>query len=301
MGRRNLFALIFLCAACDGGTAAPTGNSDLAITMDGALGGDASSNVDGGSSDAAQLAPVKFKITFDYRFDTAGFFTAERRATLEGAARIWGRLLQDDFGTVPAGTALKIRDPEHPGVMAMPVTSNVDIEDLLVFVGSSAIDGESGTLAMSSPTAGINDVADDTLRQSLSSRTFGADFEPWTAWISFDRDEDFYFDPAPDTSLNVPIGKTDFATVAIHELGHCLGFGTSDAFSAHVAGGQFTGPATSAVFGSAVALSGDNRHIGQSVVFQGKKPLMDVSDSAGQRQLPSGLDLAMLADIGYQR
>ena len=49
------------------------------------------------------------KIEFDYRFDTNGFFTEERKAALNLAGDIWSILLQDDFAPVPVGAEFTVK------------------------------------------------------------------------------------------------------------------------------------------------------------------------------------------------
>lgn len=244
------------------------------------------------------LPPVKFHIRFDYRFDTKGFFAApERKKALEGAARIWGRLVQDDFATVPKGTYAKVRDPEHPTEPAQALDLDADVDDLVIFVGASELAGS--TTGTSQATAGLSGITDDALRSSLEKRFYGTPFQPWTGWISFDVSEPWYFDPDPDVAKTIPPASLDFVSVALHEIGHVLGFGTADAFKAHATTGAFDGANASAAFGGkGPALTSDHSHFASSVLVGGAHPLMDVSDKAGTRYLPTALDLAVLEDLG---
>lgn len=245
------------------------------------------------------LPPVKLVIKIDYRFDTKEFFASpERRAALEGAARIWGRLVQDDFPKVPKGTHVKVRDPEHPGEPAQSFDIDDDIEDLVVFVGSSALAGS--TTASSQATAGLAAIEDDALRTALEKRFYGTPFQPWTGWISFDEGEPWFFDPDPDVAKSIPAGKLDFVSVALHEMCHVLGFGTADAFKTLAATGAFDGVKARAVGGGkGLALTSDRTHFASTVLVSGKRPLMDVSDAAGTRYLPTSVDIAVLEDLGF--
>lgn len=246
------------------------------------------------------LAPVTFHITFDYRFDTKGFFASpDRKKALEGAARIWGRLIKDDFAKVPKGTPIKVRDPEHPTEPAVGLDIDDDIEDLVIFVGGSTFAGS--VTASSQATAGLAAITDDALRTSLDQRFHGTPFQPWTGWISFDESGPWYFDPDPDIAKTIPAGKLDFVSVALHEMGHVLGFGTADAFKALVKSAAFTGAkAKAAAGGTAPALSTDAGHFASTVLVGGKRPLMDVSDAAATRYLPTSIDIAVLGDLGFQ-
>jgi hypothetical protein len=297
MAKRGLpWVLVSLAAAlaapaCEGPGEAPE--------LDGGDGG--GQQLDGGDwLDAGDAAPPRtFRIQFDYRFDTAGFFSVqERRATLEAAARIWEGLLDEDFEEITAGTTVRTRSPEHPfdAGLAFPIEEPID--DLLIFVGSSVLAGP--VTGIAAPSAALQSVADPSLRPKLEERFDGDDFRPWTGWISFDASETWFYDPTPETGDDVPYGPADFLSVALHEIGHVLGFGTAASFERQVDGGHFIGPRAVAVYGGPVPLSGDGAHLLNSVLFGSQRVLMDVSDSPGLRSLPTGLDLAALEDLGYR-
>lgn len=142
---------------------------------------------------------------------------------------------EDPAGQTDAG------DPEAPNAAATSFPSDVEIDDVLIFAGCSAIDGAGGTLAVSNHSAAINSVSDTTLREQLRTRYEGLEFQPWTGWISFDCGENWFFDPTPATVTDLPANRPDFLSTANHELGHVLGFGTAMAYFAHVSNATFTG------------------------------------------------------------
>lgn len=249
--------------------------------------------------DAGPAGPVHLTITFDYRFDDEGFFTPSRRAVLEEAAAVWGRLLTDDFEAVPAGTPLLTRDPEDPSADSVEVESESDVDDLIVFVGGSSLDGSGGLTARSFPSATL-DVGDAALAASLATRYDGADFEPWSGWITFDVAEDWFTDESPRTSGDVPFDRADLLSTATHELGHVLGFGSAPAFRALTDQSGFVGAQASEVYGGPVPLTSDGAHLPDGVLVDGERPLMDVTDPEGVRFSPTALDLAFLADVGYE-
>lgn len=227
-----------------------------------------------------------FKIQFDYRFDTQGFFNSTRRAVLEAAASIWESIIQDEFADVPAGTPLYVRDPRTSNTMVSITAGTID--DLMVFVASRNIDGVGNTLADAGPSAVYSSGS------SLQTRWEGPDFEPWTGNMSFDTSENWFFDTTPDTANDIPAGAADFLTVAIHELGHILGFSnSSNAFTSRISGGNFIGPIASSLYGGPVPMQGT--HIAASA----GNHLMNTSYTFGTRKLPSNLDRAILDDIGY--
>jgi hypothetical protein len=202
---------------------------------------------------------------------------------------------------IPAGTSIRTRDPEAPDAEGVSFASDVAIDDLLVFVGCSNIDGPGGVTATSNHAAAIASVADPQLQARLQLRYEGADFQPWTGWISFDCDEAWYFDDDVSTAGDLPGSDRDFWTVAMHELEHVLGFGTAIAHFDLVSGGSFTGPAAVAEHGGPVPMTGTGTHFADGVTSDGVAPLMDQSRPNGVRFAPTSLDVAALADLGYQR
>ena len=95
------------------------------------------------------------------------------------------------------------------------------------------------------------------------------------------------------------VAQSSIVQLTIHELMHCLGFTHSgaQAFVANTNGYHFTGPKTKAMNGGANAdLSLDRSHF-----TQGAMDPMSVSPrmSDGGGNLISALDLAVLADMGY--
>ena len=257
-------------------------------------------NVDDVEDALTPPADVGLHIAFDYRFDRSGFFaSAEAKGVLEAAARMWGVWLRDDFDTIVAGTPLYTRDPEDPAQEPF-IDIEHDIDDILVFVGSAPRDG---SYAGSSATAAFPAESDDPeLRAALYARWDSLDnYEPWTGWMSFDTDRDWFFDETPHTADDIPADAVDAVSIALHELGHILGISPGDAFMAHVVDGHFTGPHAMEVYGGPVPLAGDGYgHIADHVRVDGRMPLMATGKPQGVRYEPTRLDLAILADIGYE-
>jgi hypothetical protein len=248
----------------------------------------------------APVTPVRgISIAFDYRFDNAGFFTAPRRLALEAAAQHWEDLIVDDFPPIPLGTDIRTRDPETPTQAAMAFPSDVAIDDVLIFVGCAANDGPGGTLATSNHSAAINSVVDATLREQLRTRYEGMDFQPWTGWISFDCAEDWFFDPTPATVTDLPAGRPDFLSTANHEVGHVMGFGTAMAYFGRVSNATFTGPRAIAAHGGPIPLIANGTHFASGLSSGGREPLLDPSRPGGVRSTATPIDIAVMADLGY--
>lgn len=94
---------------------------------------------------------MSFTISFDYRFDSKGFFDdPARRSALEAAAAQWQAIIEDDFANVPAGTEFEIRNPTTFATETVRLDQPID--DILIFVGARAFD--SSTLAIAGPDGG---------------------------------------------------------------------------------------------------------------------------------------------------
>lgn len=289
-----LFVLLVACGdddriSRDGGVPPDVALGDVPTAND--VGSDAP------APDVPAPDPDGLSIAFDYRFDTAGFFAdAARRSALEAAASEWSAMLMDDFEDIPAGTTIRTRDPEVPEMPAMNFASESAIDDVLIFVGCASFDGG---IAQSNHAAAIGSVSDPALASRLQERTTGARFQPWTGWISFDCDQPWFFDATPETDNDIPGAQNDFHSTAMHEIGHVLGFGTSDAFAALVEGGTFVGAGAMAAYGMPVPMTASGIHFQSSVLSEGQVTLMDVSRTIGTRTPATSLDQAAMGDIGY--
>ena len=273
-----------------GGSAGGNGGSAMGGNGGSAMGGSGGLPVnDAGNS-------RRFNIRFDYRFDKVGFFTApERRAALEAAGAVWSRVIRDDFAPVPKGTGIRLKNPENRDEYIWVDSIEEDIDDLLVFVGTSeAIPG----LGRGGPSGAV-ETSDPKLDAALAARRDGSDFQPWARSISFKASSNFFFDPTPATSDDIPLAAFDFITIAAHELGHVLGFSSCAAFTAFVSGTSFVGPAAEAAFGGPARFMPDVAHFASHTQSDGVDTLMDPGQTNGTRSVPTKLDLAVFTDLGY--
>jgi len=97
-------------------------------------------------------------------------------------------------------------------------------------------------------------------------------------------------------------GRVDFFSVAVHELGHLLGFSEgSRAFSAQVSGTYYTGSHAVALYGGPIPLAGleDRQHWRDLLTFGGQRLSMIPRAPLGTRQVFAELEFAVLQDIGY--
>jgi hypothetical protein len=137
------------------------------------------------------------------------------------------------------------------------------------------------------------------------------DFATWGGTVSFDtktstgtnRNWHFGSDTLP------AFNQVDFLSVALHELGHVFGFGTSDSLENQVTGGLLQGAASTALYGGGVPMifnpgTGRHEHIDGDVT---SPPYADEPDPSfgaslrlGRRVLLTPLDYAALADVGWE-
>lgn len=258
--------------------------------------------------ESRQLLTVNF--VFDYTLDTSGFFnTFERQQTLQQAGRLVSDFLSDSLTAITPGagnswTAL-FADPRTGSVTSR---NNLSIggDSIVVFVGARDLPG--GTFAEGAP-GGYTGNGTQAWLDTLAARgqagalppvgQSATDFGPWGGSLSFDAvGTDWYFG-ASDFGLGS--SQIDFMSVAMHELGHVLGFGTSESFDRFIASGKFTGPqATAAYDGTGnPPLSGDRGHWAEGVTDSGHEAAMEPTLAPGTRKLFTGLDFAALNDLGW--
>lgn len=242
----------------------------------------------------------KFNIEVDYsRYDTDGFFTnhPERQAVVEEACQVWENIFKDDFADVPAGTTIQVINP-NTGVTESVVLST-PIDDLRIYLGSYYED--SSTLGHTRLAA-----TSQTGNSQLDARYNSYDnIEPWVGDISINDKyaSSLYFDPTPNNTSDdtVPADQYDFLHIMIHEIGHVLGMGPQNAGSQYVTESNgidyFGGPNVTAVYGGAVPLDfASGTHFAADATMNA---VMKPSLGFGTRVLPTALDKAFFADIGY--
>jgi hypothetical protein len=103
----------------------------------------------------------------------------------------------------------------------------------------------------------------------------------------------------------VAAGKNDLYSVALHEMLHAIGIGTSSSWTSRVSSGvNWTGPEVAALYGSGTGLVSSG-HITEGIlstrISDGtpQEVVMDPNITTGNRKSLTALDLAFLRDIGY--
>jgi hypothetical protein len=226
----------------------------------------------------------RFDIQFDYRFDTSGWFTADRRAALEAAANVWEQIILDEFPDLPAGSQTRVVNPETGQLTSVAANA---VDDVVIFVGAKSIGGLFSTLAQVEPGSWLAE-------QSRS------DFAPWAGTITFNNRTNWFFDPTPESAADLPKNQIDFISIAAHEIGHILGISRSTAFENLTVNYNFQGANAKARNGGNPVRLTNTWHIYNNTQPNGSgDPLMSQFYTPGQRKLPTALDIAILDDTGY--
>ena len=256
-----------------------------------------------------------FNIKFDYSY-AGSFFTDTVKNILDYAASLWERVIRDDFADIAAGTKLYIRNPNTD--QYVNIISSQPIDDICIYVGNMDLENI-GALATGGPSSTYYYGTDLDKRWNSTSN-----FEPWTGSISFDATPSYsggesaqwFFDTTPETSDDVAtagVGKLDFLTTAIHEIGHVLGLVDGiNAWDYDLSSDEkyFTGiHAVEQNGGQKIPLI-DGTHPngyapnapGSSTPFyNNQEPVMSYGlYTDGVRLVPTPIELGMLEDIGYK-
>ncbi|QDT69953.1 hypothetical protein MalM25_28970 [Planctomycetes bacterium MalM25] len=148
----------------------------------------------------------------------------------------------------------------------------------------------------------INQIGEE-FEMLLDNRSQGAgDFGRWGGALTFNTGTNWHYDHntlPPSSSYN------DLFSVALHELGHAIGLGASDEWSALVSGSTFLGSASYAANGNVYpsVIPGHWAGNTMSTVFGGtasQEAAMDPNITTGTRKLWTTLDAAGLTDIGWE-
>jgi hypothetical protein len=266
------------------------------------------------------LAAIEFR--FDYTYDATGFFDSpEPRAALEAVAEVFDVLLDDLTAISPSGSNRWMASFFNPASGANETIENmlVPANTLTVFVGGRNLIGD--TLGVGGPGGfsgtGISQAWFDTLYsrgeggEDAVRGIFADEFGPWGGAISFDthlsngEPRTWHFDIATDPARNT----ADFYSVALHEIGHVLGFGTADSFGNLVRSGEFDGlQAKSLNNGQRIRMHSDDSHWAadtRSPPWDDEAPVtaMDPTiitfNGVMRRRHFTPLDFAALDDLGW--
>ncbi len=273
---------------------------------------------------------LSITVRFDFSRDTSKFFGSDdnnpRREVLRAAANLLTSQLHDQLAPIdPSGmnkfTAHFDNPSAAPGANPNDSFPNLYVgqNEIVVFVGARDIpkpNGNSFRPAADADTAweGEESFVSGTTEWKAKVQWRGQpsvllwETTTWGGAISFQTKTESgqpypWSFVMPGKPLDVA-GKTDFASVVVHELGHILGIDDENpAFNRRFGGfPTFNGTHAVAANGGPVDLALDQDHWKAGTMSNGRIASMTPSaspSSEGWRPF-SELDLAALSDIGWQ-
>jgi hypothetical protein len=234
-------------------------------------------------------------IQVDYTYDS-GFFAnnPEARATMERVASELGNSISANLAAIaPSGGNTWTATFHNPATGALQSLANpsVGANTVRLYVGARPLGGGEAGFAT---TTGFSASGSPGWVDLVQTRSWSG-FAPWGGSIAFDSTQRWHFG---QTTSGLDGNELDFYSVAMHELGHVLGMGTSKQWHQLSQNGAFRGSNAMSVYGGPVPVSGDGLHwaaehaAGAAVSLGPTVPL-------GKRDGWSALDAAALRDLGW--
>ena len=254
-------------------------------------------------------AQANIDIQFDFTYDTGSFFaSADRLAALNAAASVFETRFADTLSAIVSSGSNSFDtvffNPSNPNTNITLDSASIAADVVRVYVGATNLGGS--TLGVGGPggfqCSGFGSFCADASNRGEGdvSGSDAVDFAPWGGAMSFNSTISWHFGLTPK---GLESGESDFYSVALHELAHVLGFGTSDSFDRYV-DGSFYGPAAMAVHGGAVPMANDGAHWfdGTRSVVNGvsQEAAMDPTIRFGTRKNFTDLDYAAMRDVGWE-
>ncbi|MBC8290855.1 MAG: hypothetical protein H8E37_11115, partial [Planctomycetes bacterium] len=251
-------------------------------------------------------------VQFDYSLDSNGFFDdMSRRTVLEEAANVVSSRLDDTLseiipGKITAGDTWTANYTNPSSGASESMTDLVIGESvIIVYVGARqlgstlGIGGPGGFSVSGATQEWLDTVAGRGQAGALLSSGSETDFSLWGGSLTFDIDTNWHFGL---TSTGLDANESDFLSVAQHEFGHLIGFGTAASFDNLVSGGAFTGSASIAEYDLSgnPPLDGDNAHWQDGLTDGGQEAAMDPTIFVGTRKPFTDIDFAALDDLGWE-
>ncbi|MBC8354315.1 MAG: hypothetical protein H8E66_20160 [Planctomycetes bacterium] len=253
--------------------------------------------VSGGSSLVARI---------DYSLDTNDFFDSQLKKDLfeQAVDSVLSQLGDDLAAIVPSNGNSWIAEISHPGTGSSETFDDLEIleNEIVIYAGGREL---GTTLGVGGPGGFNVTCTDASFCSTVSTRgeadaagEDASDVGPWGGSVSFDITTDFHYS---QSTADLETNQSDFLSIAMHEVVHLFGFGTSRAWMNNVSSGVFNGPASRAANGDqGVTLSSGGGHWANGTTNSGQEAAMDPSLTTGTRKLLTPLDLAGLDDVGWE-
>lgn len=253
-------------------------------------------------------AKANIDIVFDYTYDTGRYFTDSRKSVLDSAAFVFESRFEDTLSAITSAGSNQFDavffNPSN-GANTTITSYSVATDQIVVFVGAYDLgngtlgQGGSGGYQVSATTQAFVDTVKARGELGALNAPY-TDFGPWGGSISFNNTSDFYLDTDPATEEGFT--GFDFYSVAVHELGHLLGFGTADSYKNDVPnlpGNVFIGDAVMTLTGEGQPVTADGHWV-SGLQYGGQETSMDPDIAAGVRTRFTELDFAAMKDIGWE-
>ncbi len=243
-------------------------------------------------------------VQFDYTYDSNGFFTTQHRGILNAVADEFGSRLTDSLAAINSTGGNRYQ--AGIGTVATDGSLSTDPmsvpeDTVIIFLGARTLDPDTLGFGGSGYSASGSSAFISLLDNRGQNASPDVDYAPVTGSIVFNANSNWYLDT--DVSTVESFAGNDFYSVAVHEVAHVLGIGTSDAWDNLISGSTFTGVNASLVNGGAVPLA-DDGHVSSALrsSFMGtlQQPSLTPAITSGTRKYMTDLDWALLADIGWE-
>lgn len=254
---------------------------------------------------------------FNYDYDTNGFFTDQtRRDRLEEAASYYTSFTDNlDSICVPnCGSATwtpSFFSPFTGEAIDGGVNTAIPVDTLVIYVGGR--DLGVGTLGRGGAGGYSYALGSQAFYNTLDARgqdgalaTTPTDYAAWGGSIAFTTNSTYVWDFSSAASSPAS-GKFDFLSVAIHELGHVMGFNSGNpSWSNKISEVSFTGVNSIDVYGGSIPVATGNSHWADGTTSTlpetntVQETAMDPSITQGTRKLLTRLDYAGFRDIGWE-
>ncbi|NDV63141.1 hypothetical protein G0Q06_11815 [Puniceicoccales bacterium CK1056] len=249
-----------------------------------------------------------FRIIADYSMDSSGFFTTERRTTVQAVFHYFEHYLHTSFhGLGPYGNNTWSWRLYHPSTgelitMQNPTAYN---DTIFIYLGARELGGY--RLAQGGHVS-AGAYGSSEFLSLINERNSTELFIPWAGTISLNSTLNWHAPPHPYDPQSFSAKHDLFSTIS-HELCHVLGIGSKQcrSWNNDTNNLNFTGAATMDCYGGPIPLDSSGSHWDVSVKStvwswyeMSQQTLVSTSTQAGKRLYMTDLDWMALRDLGHE-